>query len=199
GSDVSQLVFPRLRIALYHLDTKQIELLPNQAGLNINPNWSPDGKSIAYVSNRAGSPDLYLYDVATHAHYQGTSLGGGVMGITDVSPTISGADVADRIAVSYYEDGKYPIWTLDAPEKLEKTPVPEAGTVAAVAAAPKVDTARPEAAQLAASYYRAPSGFRTSAVIPADTTGQEHPISVAAILDTGAVKLPDTAMFMKYP
>ena len=202
GTDVAQLVFPRLHIALYHLDTHQVELLPNQAGLNINPMWSPDGKTIAYVSNRAGSPDLYLYDLASRTHFQITTMVGGVMGITDVSPTISWAHVADRIAFSYYEDGLYTVWTLDSPEKLERTPVPEGTTLAAagVAAAPKGDTTRaPGPEKFSASYYDSPSGFRPSAVIQADTSAAEHPISVAAILDTGAVKLPDTAFFLKYP
>ena len=203
GSDIAQLVFPRLRIALYHLDTHQIDLLPNQAGLNINPMWSPDGKSIAYVSNRAGSPDLYMYDVATQTHYQITTMVGGVMGITDVSPTISWAHVADRIAFSYYEDGNYTVWTLDSPEKLEKTPVPPVGAVVAAvpaAAVPADSTPVQAAPPLAQSYYNAPGGFRPSAVIAKDTTAAaEHPINVAAILDTGAVKLPDTAMFLKYP
>jgi len=201
GSDLAELVFPKLRIALFHLDTKQIELLPNQAGLNLNPMWSPDGKSIAYVSNRAGSPDLYMYDVASRTHYQITSMVGGVMGITDVSPTISWAHAADRIAFSYYEDGLYTIWTLDSPEKLERAPVPEGGALAAAPApAPTADTTKLGAApNLARSYYNGPAGFRPSAVITADTSGAERPISVAAILDTGAVKLPDTSMFLKYP
>ena len=56
------LVFPKLQIALYHVATRQIELLPNQIGQNINPNWSPDGKTLAYISNRTGIPNVYLYD-----------------------------------------------------------------------------------------------------------------------------------------
>ena len=35
--------------------------------LNINPNWSPDGRSIAYISYRSGVPDILISNI-----YQGT-------------------------------------------------------------------------------------------------------------------------------
>ena len=30
--------------------------------------WSPDGRSIAYMSNRNGDPDIYVMDVSTNTH-----------------------------------------------------------------------------------------------------------------------------------
>lgn len=204
GSDLSNLVFPKLRIALYHLDTKEIELLPNQAGQNINPNWSPDGRTIAYISNRGGGPNVYLYDTDSKTQYQITNLVGGVMGITDASPALSWAHVADRLAFSYYEDGKYTVWTVDDPRHLERQPVPEAGAIVAVAGpAAAKDTAHPlagVAGDPSAAYYKGPSGFRPAGALPAGQDSTVEPqISVAAILDTGAIKLPDTTMFLKYP
>ena len=42
------------------------------------PAWSPDGKTIAYVSNRdGGAKQVYLYDVASGASKKLTHLGGG--------------------------------------------------------------------------------------------------------------------------
>ena len=199
GTELANLVFPKLRIAIYHFDTKEIEVLPNQSGQNINPNWSPDGRTIAYISNRSGAPNVYLYDVASRAQFQITSLVGGVTGITDVSPALSWAHAADRIAFSYMEAGKYTIWTVDDPRHLERAPVPEAGTLAAAAPAAPADTAM-VAGQRAEVYYKGATGFRAADALPgaAEAPG-EAPISVAAILDTGAVKLPDSTMFLKYP
>ncbi|HUO52074.1 MAG TPA: hypothetical protein VMT93_06130, partial [Gemmatimonadaceae bacterium] len=205
GLDLANLVFPLLHIALYHLDTKQIEVLPDQRGQNINPNWSPDGKTIAYISNGSGIPNICLYDVQTREQFQITNLVGGVTGITDVSPALSWAHDADRLAFSYYEDGKYTIWTVDDPRHLERLAVRPLAVAAAAAAAPAAprDTVKPLpgiAGVPAASFYDAPGGYRAAAVLPAGKEAQEAPqMSVAAILDTGAVKLPDSTMFMKYP
>ena len=33
-----------------------------------HPTWSPDGRSIAYMSNRNGDPDIYVMDVRTNTH-----------------------------------------------------------------------------------------------------------------------------------
>ena len=196
GTDLGDLVFPRLHIALYHLATRQIELLPNQAGQNINPNWSPDGKTLAYISNRSGIPNVYLYDLASREQFQITNLVGGVTAITDVSPALSWAHAADRLAFTYYEADNYTIWIVDDPRHLERQPVPEV-----VAAAPKPDTtAMGETGDAAVTYYNAPGGFRRADAFPGGAEpGAPAPISVAAILDTGAVKLPDTTRFLKYP
>ena len=104
GTDIADLVFPKLRIALYHLATKQIEVLPGQSGQNINPNWSPDGGAIAFVSNRTGIPNIFLYDGQTQ--FQITNFVGGVTGITDVSPVLSWARNADRLAFIISRTGR---------------------------------------------------------------------------------------------
>jgi len=41
------------------------------------PAWSPDGKTIAFVSNRGGSRQIYLYDVATSTTRKLSNLQGG--------------------------------------------------------------------------------------------------------------------------
>ena len=203
GTDLNDLVFPHVRIALYHLATHEIEVLPNQIGQNINPNWSPDGNTIAYVSNRSGIPNVYLYDVASRQQFQITNLVGGVTAITDVSPALSWAHAADRLAFVYYEGDNYTIWIVEDPRHLERAPVPEVvATAPGAPAHPAVDTStkRGGADGRAATYYNGPGGFRPAAALPGTAeTGGERPISVAAILDTGAVKLPDTTTFLKYP
>jgi hypothetical protein len=203
GTDLANLVFPRMRITLYHLDTHEIEVLPDQTGLNINPNWSPDGQTIAFISDRGGTPNVYLYDVASKTQFRITNFVGGVTGITDVSPALSWAHQADRLAFVYYENNGYSIWTMDDPRKLERVPVAAAVAVAPPPAAAPVVEAKPPAGSVAgdpvATYYKGPAGFRAAQALPrtADTT--EQAISVAAILDTGAVQLPDTSTFFMYP
>jgi dipeptidyl aminopeptidase/acylaminoacyl peptidase len=48
-----------------------------------SPSWSPDGKSIAYVSNRESDPkQIYVYDIATAKSRKVTSLSGGAGSFT---------------------------------------------------------------------------------------------------------------------
>ena len=61
-SSFTYLRFPKWRITLLDLEKGTITVLPNQGGLNINPQWSPDGRSIAYVSDRTGIANVFLYD-----------------------------------------------------------------------------------------------------------------------------------------
>jgi WD40-like Beta Propeller Repeat len=120
------LRFNPWRIALLDLETSRITVLPNQSGLNLNPQWSPDGRSIAYVSDRAGTPNLFLYDLDEHEHYQLTNLVGAVSALTEFSPAITWARQADKIAFTYYDDSKFTIWSVNNPRALKGRPYRDA-------------------------------------------------------------------------
>ena len=76
-------------------------------GRNTNPQWSPDGKSIAFVSDRNGVANIFLHDLADGQTYQLTDFYTGVQGITPLSPVLSWARQADRLAFVYFEQGRY--------------------------------------------------------------------------------------------
>lgn len=126
GADEATLTFPRWRIAVMDLATRAIEILPGQAGLNLNPQWAPDGKTLAYVSDRGGSPNIYLYDFTTRQHAQLTNFATGVAGVTELSPAISWAWKADRLAFTYFEDNRYTVWSIVNPRSLRKSLAPPA-------------------------------------------------------------------------
>ncbi len=203
GADLRNLKFPFWQIAIYHLDQGAIEVLPNQEGLNLNPQWAPDSKSIAYVTDRTGIQNVFLYDIATRQHFQLTNVIGGVLAVTEYSPAISWAHQADRLAFVYYEDGEYTVWSVDNPRLLKRLPYEKAKPATTVARADS--TRRPGVADSGAavasgqSFYRTPSGFRNSADLPgASEQPVEEPVSVAALLDSGALVLPDSSRFKTY-
>src|SRR5690606_19567542 len=101
------------------------EVLEGQGGHNLNPQWAPDGRSLAYVSSRTGIQNLFLYDLTDGEHYQLTSVIGGITAFTPYSPVISWARRADRLAYTYYEDGNYTVWAVDNPRLLKKQPYRE--------------------------------------------------------------------------
>jgi len=122
-TDFDLLRQSNLRIALYHLDTGTIELLGHmETGKNIDPAWAPDGRSLAFVSDRGGISNVFLYDFADGELYQLTNLYTGVQGITPLSPVLSWAPQADRLAFVYYEDGQFSVYSVENPRSLRRTP-----------------------------------------------------------------------------
>ena len=120
-SDLSILKLTKWRIAVMDIQSGATEVLPNQGGLNLNPQWSPDGRELAFISDRTGAPNVFLYNFASQQHYQITNVLGGVSAITEYSPAISWARGADRMAFTYYEKGDYTVWAFDNPRGLKKT------------------------------------------------------------------------------
>jgi Tol biopolymer transport system component len=245
STDFDILRFSNMRIALYYLDGDSIRVLPGMdRGKNINPVWSPDGRSLAFVSDRSGIDNVFLYDLGDERLYQLTNAYTGITGITDLSPAISWASQADRMLVTYYENGDYNVYAIDNPRALKKEPYrdPAPGWIAlanasalplrsdvsvalgvhpapatdaalarlaeapgAAAAIPAAPAGPPEAGAppaphptaVATSIYRSGGGeFRPSDARSARAdSGAAAPLSVAALLDSANLALPDTAAF----
>ncbi len=133
-TDFDLLRFGNLRIALLHLDTGVTELLRNmEIGKNINPVWAPDGRSLAFVSDRTGIANIFLYDLGGGQIYQLTNMFTGVQGITPLSPVLSWAPLADRMAFVYYEDGQYSVYSVENPRSLRRAPYRGPSTMPVVA------------------------------------------------------------------
>lgn len=227
--DLELLKFEHWQIATLDLASGRIETLPNQDGLNLNPMWAPDGKSVAYVTDRSGIQNVFLYDFESKEHYQLTNLIGAVSAITEYSPAITWARQADRLAFTYYEKGDYTVWSIANPRRLKGAPYRKA-PAAVVAAAPgasmpsgaadsirraaaeanaadmlraiesaarRADSTRAEERQV--SLYRAATGIRNSADAPgASERSGNAPVSVAQMLDSASLALPDTTRFRTY-
>jgi Tol biopolymer transport system component len=204
-TNLSVLKFSKWRIAVMDLQSSAIEVLPGQDGLNLNPAWSPDGRQLAFVSDRTGIPNIFLFDFNDRKHYQITNVLGGVSAITEYSPAISWARGADRIAYTNYEKGDYTVWTIDNPRALKKTAFnPNANTV--VASNPAADTIamrdslllRPRPGE-PTSTYRTATGTRQSSILPTTEVAQDAPTTIAALMSDPAFGLPDTARFKEEP
>ncbi len=107
-------------LALLDPATAQVEkVLAFPSGKNINPQWSPDSKSLFFISDQSGKSDLYRIELATGKIREVTNLYTGISGITDLSPAISVAQDSGRLVFSGYDQGRYSIYAIDAPETLE--------------------------------------------------------------------------------
>ncbi|WP_291159013.1 hypothetical protein [Gemmatimonas sp. UBA7669] len=201
------------KIALYDLETQKISILPGQGGRSSNPQWAPDSKSLAFISDRTGIANIFLYDVAERQHYQLTNVLGAVTAVAEQSPAITWARDADVLAFVYYEKTDHSIWKIKNPRALKKAPFRETVVVAEGArpAVPGDTVRRPtdptahlpraivgDTAKARQSFYRPITGAnaRASSELPQSQTARlAETISVQAMLDSFDFNLPDTTRF----
>ncbi|HEV8196183.1 MAG TPA: BamA/TamA family outer membrane protein [Gemmatimonadales bacterium] len=212
NTDFNKLKWGSLRIGIYHLDSGQIDLPAGMSpGRNTNPQWSPDGKTIAFVSDRNGVANIFLHDLADGQTYQITDFYTGVQGITPLSPVLSWARGADKLAFVYFEQGRYDVYTLSSPATLKKQPWNPNQSIASrplATIAPSGDAARPAIATLpppsgpqvlgGGAVYRTPRGFRRADSLPVrpdSVMAKYEPVSIAKILDSLDITPPDTNEF----
>jgi hypothetical protein len=129
-TDMGILKFGKLRIATLDLETQKVTTLPGQGGLNINPQWAPDGKTVAFLSDRTGISNLFLYDFGNGEHYQLTNVAGSINATAEYSPAISWAREADVMAIVYYEKGENNVWKVKNPRGLRKEPFRDGRVIA---------------------------------------------------------------------
>ena len=103
NTNVELLKFGKWRINLLNVETGAIEVVPGQGGKNLNPMWAPDGRSIAFISDRTGIPQVFLYDLDAKEHYQLTKFIGGVQSVTENSPAMTWARQADKLAFVHFD------------------------------------------------------------------------------------------------
>ena len=107
------------RLASIDVGSGEIRALPGfEKGKNINPQWSADGRSLFFLADRTGITNVYRLDVGAEKLFQLTDLLGGVSGITGLSPALTSAVGADRLAYSVYDEGRYEIYAMEGVERL---------------------------------------------------------------------------------
>ncbi len=214
GTDFQTLRFGNMRIATFDVATGRIDELPGmQVGKNVSPQWSPDGQEIAFVSDRDGVSNIFLYDRNDRQVYQLTDLFTGAQGITPLSPVLSWARNADRLAFVYYSRDQFDVYGIDNPRSMKRAPwTPAVVTLGRDSAGrpvgeiPAADTSRPAAPRDSAgqagrpledtgSLYVTAQGFRQADSAPAMNDSIARPVTITALMDSTEIPLPDTAEF----
>jgi Tol biopolymer transport system component len=136
SSDLRTLATGPYQLALINLGTRAVAPVPSSAGgKNINPQWSPDGRSLYFISDRDGISNLYRITLGTGDVAQITRAATGLSGITSSSPALSVATGTGDTVFTVYEDGKYLLHMLDGDARV----VPAAPALAGAAVLPPLD------------------------------------------------------------
>jgi Tol biopolymer transport system component len=103
--------------------------------LHHNPQFSPDGRSLYFISDQDGFKDVYRMERASGALHRVTHLKTGVSGITALSPAMSVARRSGEMMLSVYGGGRYTGVRLD-PDSIAGTPLAEGPSRQAAPAVP---------------------------------------------------------------
>ncbi|MGE5180405.1 MAG: hypothetical protein ACM3PF_15070, partial [Bacteroidota bacterium] len=125
GTDLSKLIFGKYRLALYDMASHSITVLPNQSGSNFSPQWLPDGKSLLFVSDRGGIPNIYRKDLDSGESFRLSNLLTGVSGIVADAPCISLSSDGKRLLFTAFSRGGWDIYSVRDVRKFVASPTPE--------------------------------------------------------------------------
>ncbi len=96
-----------MNIWVYALADGSLHQITRGGGGDFQPNWAPDGKSIAFFSSRAGNADIWLVDLSTKALKQLTTDPS-----LDINPFFS--PDGTKIASQSDRSGRMEIWIMSA-------------------------------------------------------------------------------------
>jgi hypothetical protein len=95
------------------------------SGKHINPQWSPDGENLYFISDQNGISNVYRLELATNEMFQVTNIHTGVAGIAPLSPAMSVAAKTGEMTISVFRNGSIEIYRIDDPDVLAGGPVIE--------------------------------------------------------------------------
>jgi Tol biopolymer transport system component len=114
-TDFTRLVFGPMRLATIDVASRSIRTLDAfTEGKHINPQFSPDGADLYFISDRSGISNIYRMSLSTGAVSQVTTVVTGVSGITNLAPGFSVSPADGRVAFSMFERQGYGIYGLTA-------------------------------------------------------------------------------------
>ncbi len=122
GTDVSKLIFGPLRLAVLDVETGTVRIPPGQNGKNISPQWTPDGRSLLFVSDRTGISNIYRMDLATGESVRLTDLLTGVSGLVPESPCLSLSRDGKRLLFTAFSRGGWDVYSVREPNKFLTSP-----------------------------------------------------------------------------
>lgn len=129
---------PKMDLGLIDVESREITVRePFGDALHHNPQFSPDGESLYFISDQDGFKDVYRLDRESGDRFRVTHLKTGVSGITAMSPAMSVAAQSGEMILSVYQGDRYTGVRLDR-DAARGTPLSDTTTAAAssVPAAP---------------------------------------------------------------
>lgn len=111
GAETSfrDFTFSTMNIGLLNIETGNVQLITMKDGArHINPQFSPDGDDLFFISDADGYSDVYRFSMNTGQYYRVTKVATGISGLTEMSHAMSVDQQAGRMVFSVFnEKGQY--------------------------------------------------------------------------------------------
>lgn len=112
-TNFDDLAYSKFQIATIALRNRAVRVLPLLGDVrHSNPQYSPDGQSIYFLSDADGFSDVYRTELATGNTFRLTRVATGISGIVPMSPALSVAAVGGEISVSVFDEFGFTIHQL---------------------------------------------------------------------------------------
>ena len=126
GTNFETLQFGDYRFGMIDVESGDIRTLrPFTEGMQHNPQYSPDGRSLYFISDHDGFKDIYRYSLEEQATYRITEAKTGISGITATSPALSVARQSGRMMFTVFSNSGYSIMSLPSDETKGERMSPE--------------------------------------------------------------------------
>ena len=123
GTNFETLKYAPMRLATISTSGGEPTVFqPFNEALHHNPQFSPNGRSLFFISDQDGFKDVYRLDLASRETYRVTHLQTGVSGITAMSPAMSVAMQSGRMVFSVFQNNVYNVYSLEE-DATQGTPV----------------------------------------------------------------------------
>ncbi len=128
-TDFQKLTYSPMSVAIMDVasgESKQLQLFPDAK--NINPVFAPDGKSVYFIADPDGVPDIFRVELTSGRLFRVTHVATGVSGLTEKSPAITIAKDG-RLAFSVFNKQGFNVMAL-GPAAAQGEPVQPQANVA---------------------------------------------------------------------
>jgi hypothetical protein len=113
-TDFVRLVFSEPRVVLMDLETRDMRVLEIFGNVrHSNPQFTPDGQGLYFLSDPDGFSDIFRLELATGEVQRVTRVATGVSGITDMSPALSVARQTGTVVFSIFDSFQYHVYSVD--------------------------------------------------------------------------------------
>jgi hypothetical protein len=124
-TDFRILSYAKFQLALYDLRTGQVEHVPvfGSSVKHINPQFSPDGSHLYFISDVDGFSDIYRIELGTRQVERITNIATAVSGISWSAPAMSVSQGTGEIVFSIFDEFEFHVYALTAEEADERAEI----------------------------------------------------------------------------
>ncbi len=120
GTSFDNLSYAKFQVALMDIETREVRVLDlfGPKVKHINPQFSPDGEKVYFISDVDGFSNIYRVALDTGAIERITNVATGVSGIAWSAPAMTVAQGSGEIAYSVFDEFEFHVYKL-TPEEME--------------------------------------------------------------------------------